>query len=127
VHRRDRDSASDWFGVAIDLVHERRTAHELRVNADGVQRDVLLYADTSTDDTWDDCSSDLAEIALGTRAERRRNMPEQAISEWRLTAKGGFQVERDVTMNAIVLLRWRPAGAVTVLPSARSPSQYRSR
>lgn len=53
VHRRDRDSASDWFGVAIDSVHDRRTAHEFRVNAAGVQRDVLLYADTSTDDTWD--------------------------------------------------------------------------
>ena len=53
VHRRDRDSASDWFGVAVDSVHDRRTAHEFRVNAAGVQRDVLLYADTSTDDTWD--------------------------------------------------------------------------
>jgi hypothetical protein len=53
VHRRDRDSASDWFGVAIDSVHDRRTAHEFRVNAGGVQRDVLLYADTNTDDTWD--------------------------------------------------------------------------
>jgi hypothetical protein len=53
VHRRDRDSASDWFGVAVDSVHDRRTAHEFRVNAAGVQRDVLLYADTSSDDTWD--------------------------------------------------------------------------
>src|SRR4051812_25778871 len=53
VHRRDRDSASDWFGVAIDSVHDRRTAHEFRVNAGGVQRDVLLSADTETDDTWD--------------------------------------------------------------------------
>ncbi|HEX3762388.1 MAG TPA: DUF5916 domain-containing protein [Kofleriaceae bacterium] len=53
VHRRDRDSASDWFGVAIDSAHDRRTAHEFRVNASGVQRDVLLYADTSSDDTWD--------------------------------------------------------------------------
>jgi len=53
VHRRDRDSASDWFGVAIDSVHDRRTAHEFRVNPAGVQRDVLLYADTSSDDTWD--------------------------------------------------------------------------
>jgi Domain of unknown function (DUF5916)/Carbohydrate family 9 binding domain-like len=53
VHRRDRDSASDWFGVAIDSVHDRRTAHEFRVNAAGVQRDVLLYADTNSDDTWD--------------------------------------------------------------------------
>lgn len=53
VHRRDRDSASDWFGVAIDSVHDHRTAHEFRVNAAGVQRDVLLYADTSSDDTWD--------------------------------------------------------------------------
>jgi hypothetical protein len=53
VHRRDRDSASDWFGVAIDSVHDRRTAHEFRVNAAGVQRDVLLFADINSDDTWD--------------------------------------------------------------------------
>lgn len=53
VHRRDRDSASDWFGVALDSVHDRRTAHEFRVNAAGVQRDVLLHSDTSSDDTWD--------------------------------------------------------------------------
>jgi hypothetical protein len=53
VHRRDRDSASDWFGIAVDTVHDRRTAHEFRVNAAGVQRDVLLFADTSSDDTWD--------------------------------------------------------------------------
>lgn len=53
VHRRDQNSASDWFGVAIDSVYDRRSAYEFRVNAAGVQRDVLLYADSSSNDQWD--------------------------------------------------------------------------
>jgi len=72
VHRRDRDSASDWFGVAIDSLHDRRTAHEFRVNAAGVQRDVLMYADTNTDDTWDALwDSSVSTDADGWTAELR--------------------------------------------------------
>ena len=72
VHRRDRDSASDWFGVAIDSLHDRRTAHEFRVNAAGVQRDVLMYADTNTDDTWDGLwDSSVRTDAEGWTAELR--------------------------------------------------------
>ncbi|HEX4420529.1 MAG TPA: DUF5916 domain-containing protein [Kofleriaceae bacterium] len=72
VHRRDQDSASDWFGVALDSLHDRRTAHEFRVNAAGVQRDVLMYADTNTDDTWDALwDSSVAVDADGWTAELR--------------------------------------------------------
>ena len=87
VHRRDRDSASDWFGVAVDSVHDRRTAHEFRVNAAGVQRDVLLYADTSTDDTWDAVwDSAVAQDADGWTAELR--IP---LALLRIRAGGGEQ------------------------------------
>jgi hypothetical protein len=53
VHRRDQESKSDWFGVYIDSLHDRRTAMGFLVNAGGVQRDVLCYADTAQDDSWD--------------------------------------------------------------------------
>lgn len=53
VHRRDQDSKSDWFGVYIDSLHDRRTAMGFLVNAGGVQRDVLCFGDTSQDDSWD--------------------------------------------------------------------------
>ena len=53
VHRRDQDSFSDWFSVAVDSMHDRRTALTFSVNAAGVQRDVLMHSDTSSDDSWD--------------------------------------------------------------------------
>lgn len=53
VHRRDQDSFSDWFSVAVDSMHDRRTALMFAVNAAGVQRDVLMHSDTWSDDSWD--------------------------------------------------------------------------
>ncbi len=53
LHRRDQDSRSDWFGVYIDSLHDRRTALGFLVNAGGVQRDLLCFSDTSQDDSWD--------------------------------------------------------------------------
>jgi hypothetical protein len=53
VHRRDQDSFSDWFGVAIDSLMDRRTALQYMVNAAGVQRDSLIHSDNVFDDSWD--------------------------------------------------------------------------
>ncbi|MEZ4404107.1 MAG: DUF5916 domain-containing protein [Kofleriaceae bacterium] len=53
LHRRDQDSAADWVGVMFDSYHDRRTAFGFALNAAGVQRDVLLYDDTSDDGSWD--------------------------------------------------------------------------
>jgi len=53
VHRRDQDSMSDWFGVYVDSLHDRRTAFGFLVNAAGVQRDILYYNDTWADSSWD--------------------------------------------------------------------------
>ncbi|MDR1840307.1 MAG: carbohydrate binding family 9 domain-containing protein [Holophagales bacterium] len=53
VHRRDQESASDWFGVYIDSLHDRSTAFAFFVNAGGVQRDMMYYNDTSSDPSWD--------------------------------------------------------------------------
>lgn len=51
--RRDTDTQADWFEVAVDGYHNRRTAQVFRVNAAGVQRDVLLYDDVQEDARWD--------------------------------------------------------------------------
>lgn len=53
LHRRDQDSTSDWFTVYIDSLHDRNTAWAFMVNAAGVQRDALCYADTRQDSSWD--------------------------------------------------------------------------
>jgi hypothetical protein len=53
LHRRDQDSQSDWFGVAIDSQRDRRTAFLFQVNAAGVQRDQVIFADTGFDSSWD--------------------------------------------------------------------------
>lgn len=53
LHRRDQDSSSDWFGVYLDSLHDRRTAWAFLVNAAGVQRDLVYYSDTRGDSSWD--------------------------------------------------------------------------
>ena len=53
LHRRDQDSQSDWFSVAIDSQRDRRTALLFSVNAAGVQRDQVVFADTGFDSSWD--------------------------------------------------------------------------
>jgi hypothetical protein len=56
--RRDAETNSDAFIVAIDSYHDHRTAFQLQVNAagvksDGVASDDLSFADLSWDPVWD--------------------------------------------------------------------------
>lgn len=53
VHRRDQNSFSDWFSVAVDSMYDRRTALMFSVNAAGVQRDLQMHSDTAADVSWD--------------------------------------------------------------------------
>ena len=53
IHRRDQESLSDWFSVAIDSNHDRRSALLFEVNAAGVQKDQLIYNDGAFDVNWD--------------------------------------------------------------------------
>ena len=53
LHRRDQDSQSDWFSVAVDSNHDRRTALVFEVNAAGVQKDQVIYNDSTYDPSWD--------------------------------------------------------------------------
>jgi len=51
--RRDVDAPADAVTVAFDSYHDRRTAYAFQLNAAGVQRDMLLFDDSNSDDTWD--------------------------------------------------------------------------
>jgi len=51
--RRDQDSPSDWIIVAIDSYHDRRTGFAFFVNPEGVKRDVYLFNDGESDESWD--------------------------------------------------------------------------
>ena len=53
LHRRDQDDQGDWFGVALDSTHDRRTALVFEVNAAGVQKDQVIYNDSTFDPSWD--------------------------------------------------------------------------
>lgn len=52
LFRRDSDENSDWVYVAFDSYNDKRTAFGFGVNPRGVQRDVLLFDDTSEDELW---------------------------------------------------------------------------
>ncbi|MFP4623923.1 MAG: DUF5916 domain-containing protein [Gemmatimonadota bacterium] len=51
--RRDSGVYSDWFYVAIDSYHDRRTAFVFGLNPRGVMQDVLLHNDVEDDPSWD--------------------------------------------------------------------------
>jgi hypothetical protein len=92
--RRDVDSAADAVTIAFDSYHDRRTAYAFQLNAAGVQRDILLFDDSSQDDTWDAVwTGNVAVTPGGWTAEYR--IP---LSQLRFAAneaqEWGFQVVR---------------------------------
>ncbi|WLT33281.1 DUF5916 domain-containing protein [Geothrix sp. PMB-07] len=88
IHRRDQDSASDWFGVYLDSLHDRRTAFAFMVNASGVQQDRLVYGDTNEDLSWDS----VWESAVTTDADGWTAELKIPLSVLRLKATQGGQV-----------------------------------
>jgi hypothetical protein len=94
--RRDVDVPADTVLVAVDSYHDRRTAYAFQLNAAGVQRDMLMFDDSSEDDTWDAVwTGDVAVTATGWTAEYR--IP---LSQLRFASKEahewGFQIVRTV-------------------------------
>ncbi len=51
--RRDTLPNSDWLEVALDSNGDHRTAYDFTVNAAGVLRDQLLFANVNFTETWD--------------------------------------------------------------------------
>lgn len=113
VHRRDQDSASDWFGVSFDSLHDRRTAFTFMVNAAGVQQDRIAFSDTNEDSSWDsvwesavsvDEQGWTAELKIplsvlrlkdthgaqtwGINFLRADYLPRQEISRWQVAPRG---------------------------------------
>ena len=94
--RRDVDVPADTVLVAIDSYHDRRTAYAFQLNAAGVQRDVLMFDDSSEDDTWDAVwTGNVAVTATGWTAECRIPLSQLRFAsndshEW------GFQIVRTV-------------------------------
>jgi hypothetical protein len=92
--RRDVDAPADAVTIEFDSYHDRRTAYAFQLNAAGVQRDVLLFDDTSQDDTWDAVwIGDVAVTPAGWTAEYRIPLSQLRFSsneaqEW------GFQLVR---------------------------------
>ncbi len=95
--RRDADSASDWVTFALDSYHDKRTAFVFSVNAAGVQRDMMIYEDTSTDESWDAVwDSAVATDEQGWTAELKIPFSQLRFSsEEQMT--WGVQVERFVS------------------------------
>ncbi|MEJ7597628.1 MAG: DUF5916 domain-containing protein [Kofleriaceae bacterium] len=94
--RRDVDAPADAITIGIDSYHDQRTAYAFQLNAAGVQRDMLMFDDTETDDTWDAVwTGDVSVNATGWCAEFR--IP---LSQLRYASDGahewGFQVIRIV-------------------------------
>ena len=70
--RRDQDGQADWFEVALDPNHDRRTGYLFRVNAANVQRDEFIFDDSERDRAWDAVwSSAVAIDSAGWTAELR--------------------------------------------------------
>ncbi|HEU4728174.1 MAG TPA: DUF5916 domain-containing protein [Kofleriaceae bacterium] len=92
--RRDVDAPADSVMIAFDSYHDRRTAYGFQLNAAGVQRDVLMFDDSSMDDTWDAVwTGDVAVTQTGWTAEYRIPLSQlrfasNDVQEW------GFQIVR---------------------------------
>jgi hypothetical protein len=92
--RRDVDAPADAVTIEFDSYHDRRTGYAFQLNAAGVQRDMLLFDDTSQDDTWDAVwTGDVAVTPAGWTAEYRIPLSQlrfasNEVQEW------GFQLVR---------------------------------
>ncbi|HET9624660.1 MAG TPA: DUF5916 domain-containing protein [Kofleriaceae bacterium] len=94
--RRDIDAPADTVLVAFDSYHDRRTAYGFQLNAAGVQRDLLYYDDTSSDDTWDAVwIGDVAITSTGWTAEYRIPLSQLRFARSD-TQEWGLQVVRTV-------------------------------
>lgn len=92
--RRDVDAPADAVTVQFDSYHDRRTAYAFQLNAAGVQRDLLLFDDSSQDDTWDAVwTGDVATTATGWTAEYRIPLSQLRFAS-NETQQWGLQVVR---------------------------------
>ncbi|BDG01361.1 carbohydrate binding family 9 domain-containing protein [Anaeromyxobacter oryzae] len=84
--RRDGNPTADQVEIALDTGADGRTAYDFTVNAAGVLRDQLLFADVNATDSWDavwdaavsvDARGWSAEVAIPFHQLRFSSAPEQ--------------------------------------------------
>ncbi len=106
--RRDSDVVSDRVEVAIDSGAGGRTAYVFSVNAAGVQRDELVFADVNTTDAWDavwgaavavDGQGWSAELAIPFRQLRFSAAAEQ---RWRVVVRRFIPRTHQVLGSALI-------------------------
>lgn len=94
--RRDQESSSDSVTVAFDSYHDRRTAFAFSLNSAGVQGDMIIYDDSSSDQSWDAVWSGAANVdGTGWSAELRIPLSQLRFSS-DPTQVWGLQVVRTV-------------------------------
>lgn len=93
--RRDSTPFADLVEIAIDSNADQRTAYAFSVNAAGVLRDRLLFADFNDTDTWDAVWNGAASVtATGWSVEMA--IPLRTLRFSSLDKPWGFQVRRTV-------------------------------
>lgn len=97
--RRDQESSSDSVTVAFDSYHDRRTAFAFSLNSAGVQGDMIIYDDSSSDESWDAVWSGAAAVdGAGWSAELRIPLSQLRFSS-EPTQVWGLQVVRTVARS----------------------------
>lgn len=97
--RRDQESSSDAVIVAFDSYHDRRTAFAFKLNSAGVQGDMVIYDDSSSDESWDAVWSGAASVdRTGWSAELRIPLSQLRFSA-DPTQVWGLQVVRTVARS----------------------------
>lgn len=106
--RRDQESPSDWVTISIDSYRDRRTAFAFGLNPASVQRDVIVFDDAKTDDSWDAVWSGAAAVTgAGWQAEFRVPLSQLRFSSQEARQQWGFQVTRVVARTGEEM-SWSP-------------------
>ncbi|MBA3395258.1 MAG: carbohydrate binding family 9 domain-containing protein [Deltaproteobacteria bacterium] len=114
--RRDVDVNADAVLVGIDSYYDRRTAYVFQLNAAGVQRDMLLYDDSQSDETWDAVwTGNVSVGTTGWTAEFRIPLNQLRFSGAD-THQWGLQVVRNVarSQEQSAWSPWPRSGSETV-------------
>ncbi|WP_242343840.1 DUF5916 domain-containing protein [Anaeromyxobacter terrae] len=115
--RRDTDLTSDRVEVAIDADADGRTAVDFSVNAAGVLRDQLLFADVNSTDSWDAVWDAAASIgADGWSAEiaipfRQLRFSEEREQSWGIVVRRFIPRTHQVLDSTLVPREANPVNA----------------
>jgi hypothetical protein len=96
IGRRDSAIRTDWILVGIDSYHDRRTAYVFGLNPAGVQRDSIVYDDTTEDASWDAVWEGAARVDAGGWTAELRIPYSQLRYSGDADQRWGLQVVREI-------------------------------